>query len=373
MMKTLQTIIFVFLLVSCGNKNMTNSIVDDTEVDVSTSELAISSIIEVENMVPLETTDSSLVGKIEKLMKRNKQFYVKSANQVLTVFDQNGKYLNSIGRLGTGPEEYPTLLDFDVNAESIYILTAGKILVYSLQGQYSKSIPLSINVSGFRLVEDKILLFVLGDEHVIHLIDMNGDVIEKTLKRSPALRLSKSIPFVWYGNQRLLFSQGRSNNLLVYNTTENKFESINYLSSANCLSVEEENSIRESEGRKSSSLSSKKHFDGLMSTYEQTIFGSIEGEHVTLWVKDVSKDETKAYSISSLKDDVTFTTSDFLIRENTDGGDVFLSYLMPYRLDEGLDENKQSADCSNYRKVKSILDDLNVEEANPIIIEYRFK
>lgn len=374
-MKLLNILVLILIFISCDKTPSTiNSIVDDTNIEVKSSELSLSSIVKIKKIIPLETNSASLLGNIEKIMKRNNKYYIKSKNRSLAIFDLTGKYVNSIGSLGVGPDEYPALLDFDTDSEFIYILTTNKIQVYSQQGNFIKFIPLSLNVSGFRVVNDKILLFVLGDSYVVHLIDFEGKTIDKRLKRTQPLRLTKSIPFVRYGSDYFLFPQGHANNILAFNIIKERFENLKYLSSLNNMSAEEEANMNEPKLANNKGYSqNKRSFDGLTSSITQTIFGSIERDEVVLWVKDISQNQVNAYLFASLNDDLTFTSSDFLVKENTDGGDVFLSYLMPYSIAEGLGKNQMFSDNKNYKTLQLMLDSISVEESNPVIIEYVFK
>ena len=94
---------------------------------------------------------------------------------------------------------------------------------------------------------------------------------------------------------------------------------------------------------------------------------------IILWVKDVAKNLTTAYSFAALIDDLTYTSSDFLVKENTDGGDVFLSYLFPYSLEDGLKKNQKLSENENFKFIEAMLENLDIEESNPVIIEYIFK
>lgn len=365
---------FICLFSACVKNTTTNdSIVNDSDIEVITSKLPISSFVKIKRMIPLETNNTSLLGNIEKIMKRNDRYFIKSSNRSLAVFDQSGMYLNAIGNLGNGPEEYPTLLDFDVDSEFVYILTTNRINIYNQQGKCVKFIPLLLNVAGFKVVKDKILLFVLGDSHVVHLIDLDGVTIEKKLSRDPALRLTKAISFVRYGNDYLLFPKGHSNDILAYNIAKSKFENLNYLSSSNNLSPEYSKNTLDANKIDHEDEPNKRLFDGLTSTSSQTIFGSIEGDKIILWVKDVAKNLTTAYSFAALIDDLTYTSSDFLVKENTDGGDVFLSYLFPYSLEDGLKKNQKLSENENFKFIEAMLENLDIEESNPVIIEYIFK
>ena len=60
------------------------------------------------------------------------------------MFDGKGKFVRRIGRQGQGPGEYSLVLSLDVDRENelIYLLDNGKVNVYSLTGDYLKSIPL---------------------------------------------------------------------------------------------------------------------------------------------------------------------------------------------------------------------------------------
>lgn len=373
-MKILLVGMFALILTSCHQEKGSSSIVNDDVTKICDSETFVSSVIEVNKIIPLETIDSSLLGRIEKVMKRNGEYYIKSANRPLIVFSENGKYLKTIGNLGLGLGEYSTFFDFDVVNNTVYILNSNKIQLFTLKGQYLGSIPIMLNSSGIRVSKDRIFLFVLGDDYVVHVLDQTGKEMSKVLKKNQALRLCKSIPFVRYGNNHLLFAQGRSNDILAYNNQAERFEEMTYLSSSDNLTAAKEASLLESVGRNSPELMSNgKIFDGLTSSDTQLVFASIEGDDVVVWVRDVSNNFSKGYRLSSLKDDVTFTSPDFFVRENTDGGNVFLSYIMPYRLAEGLEKNGRHSDSSNYKKISAMLKTLNVEEANPVIIEYTFK
>ena len=90
-----------------------------------------------------------------------------------------------------------------------------------------------------------------------------------------------------------------------------KFENLNYLSSSNNLSPEYSKNTLDANKIDHEDEPNKRLFDGLTSTSSQTIFGSIEGDKIILWVKDVAKNLTTAYSFAALIDDLTYTSSDF--------------------------------------------------------------
>ncbi|WP_294628045.1 6-bladed beta-propeller [uncultured Bacteroides sp.] len=88
-------------------------IIDSSQV-VHKKTTLMSSVMEVSNVIPLETSDSCLLGEIEKIIKRNGIIYVKSRNNPLMLFDEKGRFLHTAGKIGTGSEEYSMLVDFDI-------------------------------------------------------------------------------------------------------------------------------------------------------------------------------------------------------------------------------------------------------------------
>lgn len=106
------------------------AIIDDSSEIVHKEKTLMSSILTISDVIPLETNDSSLLGSIEKVTRRGNFIYIKSGNSPLMMFDKEGCFRNCIGKIGSGPEEYPLLSDFDIKNENIYILTANKIQVY---------------------------------------------------------------------------------------------------------------------------------------------------------------------------------------------------------------------------------------------------
>ena len=68
--------------------------------------------------VPLETTDSSLIGMGAKVQIENGRIYVRSRNSNSTdvkVFDIDGKYLFTFNRTGRGPEEYSPMSRIEID------------------------------------------------------------------------------------------------------------------------------------------------------------------------------------------------------------------------------------------------------------------
>ena len=88
--------------------------------------------------VPLETTDSSLVGNIFKLLYDDgKLVVVDRTNAKIQVFDAaTGKFLNCVGHQGRGPKEFISIRDAVVADGKLYVLDMNKILTYKLNGEF---------------------------------------------------------------------------------------------------------------------------------------------------------------------------------------------------------------------------------------------
>ncbi|WP_238531594.1 6-bladed beta-propeller [Nitritalea halalkaliphila] len=88
-------------------------------------------------IVPLEATEASLIGKMNKVIRHEKKIFVLDSDLAQTVFcfDLNGKFLFKLGRIGKGSGEYRELRDIvlDPITNEIGVLQGDKIIWYSTE------------------------------------------------------------------------------------------------------------------------------------------------------------------------------------------------------------------------------------------------
>ena len=123
----------LILFCSCGEKKS-----DIVSIDLKNC-VAPAEMFEPDfEIIPLETTEESLIGEIEKVKLQDSCFFVEDNTQkAILIFDWKGKYLNKISRLGRGPGEYTNILDFDVYDGFVYIFSgSGYVLRYNTSGKF---------------------------------------------------------------------------------------------------------------------------------------------------------------------------------------------------------------------------------------------
>lgn len=136
----------IFLLSSCHSGVVEDDsvrIVVDVE-DLRT--IRFSDIFESVEYIPLETTDSSLIGTVERLRMFGNHICL-ICNKSLLIFNKKtGKAELQISKLGNAPEEYQSLYDVYIDEEKKQIelldMNGKKIQKYSLSGQYKGGVSL---------------------------------------------------------------------------------------------------------------------------------------------------------------------------------------------------------------------------------------
>ncbi len=99
--------------------------------------------------VPLETTDSSLIGDRPYVRLLKDKILVSSQGQPLKMFDaQTGKFISTVGLIGQGKGEYNLISDMpvfwvDEKAERIMIKSSGqKILCFDSNGDFIENLTI---------------------------------------------------------------------------------------------------------------------------------------------------------------------------------------------------------------------------------------
>lgn len=71
-------------------------------------ELSDVDLFEKIELIPLETQDSSLVGRLKKIITVKDKYYITvDEKHIVTIFDNNGKYISNSSKMyGNGPGEY---------------------------------------------------------------------------------------------------------------------------------------------------------------------------------------------------------------------------------------------------------------------------
>ena len=114
-------------------------------------------------LIPLETTDNSLISYIEKYDYFEGKHYIFDGSQyILFIFDENGNYLNRIAKKGQGPGEYRFIYDCAINPQKgqIEMLSPDRfIYCYDFNGIHKKTYDLtSVNPFGiqqFQILDDE--------------------------------------------------------------------------------------------------------------------------------------------------------------------------------------------------------------------------
>ena len=155
-MKHITTIIAIILMIGCAKTTTSN-----TEYEVKTTSEADSKefVSECTGYVELETTDKSLVGEILKIKITDEDIFLHCYyNGSILRFDRKtGKFKNSIGHKGRGPEEYVNLTDFDTYDGNTYIYSnvTKKLYVHSNDGKFIKTIDVPNIICWNISIDDK--------------------------------------------------------------------------------------------------------------------------------------------------------------------------------------------------------------------------
>ena len=99
------------------------------------SDRRLSDIFSKVSEICLETGDSCLIGDYNsKFVKRNGVIYVKSLNEIF-LFDDKGKFLRKVSKVGNGPGEYDGIRDFDIvpgeRGDEVWVCASNGIFRYN--------------------------------------------------------------------------------------------------------------------------------------------------------------------------------------------------------------------------------------------------
>jgi len=173
-------------------------------------------IAEIE-FIPLETNTKSLIADVDKIVFHRDRFYVLDKHfHALKVFSEEGKYLFDVGRIGRGPGEFTTLMDFciDPDEEKLLLLSNNEkaLLTYDLDGIYLETTRVNIFASSFSKYENRYYYFINQNENEVsgryNLIVMNenSNVLERLFPFSQTLNSGlSSASFLVRNRGRLLF------------------------------------------------------------------------------------------------------------------------------------------------------------------------
>jgi len=140
-------LITILLINSCTSSDVSN--LDYSTINIADNIgkgylLNISEIAESVEYIPLQTTDSSLVGDLSEVYYSNGFFVLntyKNYSGILKIFDRKGQFHSKLNKRGRGLEEYTSINSVDIYKKNVIILAIHNIIEYSFDGKFIKTVP----------------------------------------------------------------------------------------------------------------------------------------------------------------------------------------------------------------------------------------
>lgn len=145
-MKKIWGLLLLVFLFSCNSEKLSNEVkknslrkpINEYHRANMSKIKGYSSIFKFKNKIDLETTDSSLINRIESIYfdnSRNTIIILDRKNSNVLLFDLKGNFIKSIGKRGMGPGEYyqPNPITYS-NGKIVINSKNGKLLFFNLNG-----------------------------------------------------------------------------------------------------------------------------------------------------------------------------------------------------------------------------------------------
>jgi len=136
--------------------------------------------------VPLEMTDESIVGGVTKIkFYKNYMIFWDGQTRSIFIFDDKGKYIRKISRVGKGPGEYSGINDFCVHPQTGMITIATdsrKIITYSFDLKEFKEyndVPYAVGIEQFN--NGYYAIASTQKEANLYILDANMKIVHKGL------------------------------------------------------------------------------------------------------------------------------------------------------------------------------------------------
>ena len=147
-----------------------NSQLIEINFDYDTDCLPFDSLANDVFFIKLETTGNSLIGEISQILFTSDKIIVvdREIAKTICVFDKSGKFLNNIGRLGEGPEEYIDIRHIALSNDSSMIVinnNTDQLKYYTLSGKFVKNKKMPYRLDGFEFLTEQLIIseFFLGN------------------------------------------------------------------------------------------------------------------------------------------------------------------------------------------------------------------
>ena len=135
----------------------------EINIDLDKNTLPFDSLMDFVSFVKLETTEGNLIGGISQILFVNNKIIVVDfdVSKTITVYDESGKYLNNIGKLGQGPGEYAYLghvfLTPDRSTVVVVDMGSGNLKYFGLEGNFIKSVKFPFWFSNCEFISNDII------------------------------------------------------------------------------------------------------------------------------------------------------------------------------------------------------------------------
>lgn len=214
MKKTHLFVLAFYLLGSTTYAQKSISLEKANEVGVNLSSIASS----IQN-IPLEFTEDCILSSDLSVCATSDFIFIADIRTgTFYRFDRAGKFLNRIGKSGQGPGEYSQALCFSVDdtRKQIYLIDSfvKKVLVYSYEGDYLRTIPLEVPT--YMFVKNRDLFYYydinyLRSKYELYQADSNGKIVKRAQTEDKIeAKFSLQMPFFYQFDGNLYYKNTAS-------------------------------------------------------------------------------------------------------------------------------------------------------------------
>lgn len=175
---------------SNGSEALAVGVVQLEELLGSKEEMRLSDLAESVSYIALETSDSCVLDPSQYVIRKNR-IYIRNRNETVFLFDDKGKFVRQIGKMGSGPMEYQGVQELSVSPDGdrlyFYSTRLNKAYIYSSSGERLGEFSLKYPSWRFAALSPTrhVMISPYGDlsglsaPFIFYLMDGAGNVIQQ--------------------------------------------------------------------------------------------------------------------------------------------------------------------------------------------------